>query len=118
MRPKFFFLQRWGFWWAIAWLGIAVISGFSAEDCRDAIIAGDECSGFSKFAYESDAAVIVPLVVALGGGLLLGRLQNWSESRPCPRCGERVMIGDMECPRCGFDFDSIGGTSDSDTAGQ
>ncbi len=91
-------------------MGIAVIVGFSAESCRDTIIAGDECSGFSEFAYENDGALGVPLVVALVGGLLLGLLQNRAESRPCPRCGERVVIGKMECPRCGFDFESIGGS--------
>jgi len=31
-----------------------------------------------------------------------------SDSRPCPRCGGRVENGVMECPRCAFDFQTIG----------
>lgn len=29
-------------------------------------------------------------------------------SRPCPRCGERVTSGVLDCPHCGFDFRTIG----------
>jgi len=29
-------------------------------------------------------------------------------SRPCPRCGERVKNGVLDCPHCGFDFRTIG----------
>ncbi len=28
-------------------------------------------------------------------------------SRPCPRCGERVRNGIMECSNCAFDFQTI-----------
>ena len=29
-------------------------------------------------------------------------------SRPCPRCGERVNKGELDCPYCEFDFRTIG----------
>jgi uncharacterized OB-fold protein len=28
--------------------------------------------------------------------------------RSCPRCGNRVVAGKLDCPDCGFDFRSIG----------
>src|SRR4051794_13654875 len=28
--------------------------------------------------------------------------------RPCPRCGEAVARGELECEACGFDFATIG----------
>ena len=28
--------------------------------------------------------------------------------RPCPRCGEGVQNGVLDCPHCGFDFRMIG----------
>lgn len=31
-------------------------------------------------------------------------------SRPCPRCGEKVEVGKLDCPHCGFDFGTIGDT--------
>lgn len=30
------------------------------------------------------------------------------ESRRCPRCGEGVHNGVLDCPHCGFDFRTIG----------
>ncbi len=32
-----------------------------------------------------------------------------SGCRPCARCGEPVKNGVLDCPRCGFDFRTIGG---------
>jgi hypothetical protein len=29
-------------------------------------------------------------------------------SRPCPRCGQRVPVGELECGACDFDFRTIG----------
>lgn len=34
-------------------------------------------------------------------------------SRPCPRCGERVPNGVLDCEACGFDFRTIGASSDT-----
>jgi hypothetical protein len=28
--------------------------------------------------------------------------------RPCPRCGDNVQVGVLDCPHCGFDFRVIG----------
>jgi len=29
-------------------------------------------------------------------------------SRPCPRCGQRVTNGVLDCPHCAFDFRTVG----------
>jgi hypothetical protein len=49
-------------------------------------------------------------VVAFLVCLLVG-LAGWigeDGSRPCPRCGQRVKNGVLECEHCGFDFNTIG----------
>ncbi len=37
--------------------------------------------------------------------------QERANSRPCPRCGEAVANGVLDCPHCGFDFRTIGAPS-------
>lgn len=32
---------------------------------------------------------------------------EWSRTRSCPRCGRRVMRGQMTCSHCAFDFRRI-----------
>lgn len=34
-------------------------------------------------------------------------------SRPCIRCGERVANGVLDCPHCGFNFRTIGATTNT-----
>ena len=67
-------------------------------------------------------AVVVPLVLYLYAehqylplasfGLLLVILviakASRPDDRPCPRCGQRVANGVLDCPHCGFDFRTIG----------
>lgn len=57
-------------------------------------------------------ALIAPgLGLALMGLLLLLALLVWlmtPSGRPCPRCGESVKKGVLDCPDCGFDFRTIG----------
>jgi hypothetical protein len=38
--------------------------------------------------------------------------------RPCPRCGEDVQKGVLDCPHCGFDFGTIGAASEAGDADQ
>jgi hypothetical protein len=35
-------------------------------------------------------------------------------TRPCPRCGEKVMVGVLDCQRCGFDFRTVGSQPPAD----
>lgn len=62
-----------------------------------------------EFAFYVIGIVVVILVLRLlAGGI------NWlftSSSRPCPRCGEGVEKGTLDCPHCGFDFRTIGAVS-------
>lgn len=57
---------------------------------------------------------IAPLVglIALGVFLIAGIAMWLTEanagSRPCPRCGEAVPNGKLECEHCAFDFNAIG----------
>jgi PHP family Zn ribbon phosphoesterase len=65
-------------------------------------------------------AVIALLLIApvLGlialGACVVGGLIFWMSDgarrrdRPCPRCGEGVENGVLDCPHCGFDFRTIG----------
>jgi hypothetical protein len=42
--------------------------------------------------------------------LLVRLITRWSKprSRGCPRCGQQVAVGELDCPGCGFDFRTIG----------
>ena len=44
--------------------------------------------------------VIVGFVLAWGALEIGDRV----DSRPCPRCGNRVKFGSYRCPTCGYDF--------------
>ena len=49
--------------------------------------------------------------IALGivAALAINRYQDHAATRPCPRCGKRVAVGQLDCPHCGFNFRTIGG---------
>jgi len=53
---------------------------------------------------------IVALVVFLVAGIALWVIEGAQDSRPCPRCGEQVDNGVLDCTHCGFDFRTIGST--------
>lgn len=57
------------------------------------------------------AAGLGLLVMLLLVALLLTVHQH-STGRPCPRCGQRVKVGVLDCPHCGFDFRTIGAQTD------
>jgi len=59
--------------------------------------------------FASPVAGLVALVVALVAAVILFATDR-SGSRPCPRCGDRVENGVLDCPHCGFDFRTIGAT--------
>jgi hypothetical protein len=98
----------WRVVWGVACL-VAVIAVWQASDsCRETITRGDSCSGFSRWAYYNDGVIAVIIIIAILGFAILPLIGRRLSTRPCPRCGERVEIGDLECPYCGFDYRSIG----------
>ncbi len=54
--------------------------------------------------------VLLVLAIALVAGVVFGiaRLARAAVGRSCPRCGNRVKRGLLDCPSCGFDFRTIG----------
>lgn len=52
------------------------------------------------------AAGLLALVMLLLLSLLL-TIRSRSGTRPCPRCGQRVKVGELDCPHCDFDFRTI-----------
>lgn len=57
--------------------------------------------------FVSPVAGLIALVVALIVAVIFFATDR-SGSRPCPRCGERVENGVLDCPHCEFDFRTIG----------
>lgn len=60
----------------------------------------------------SSGAIIGGGIGAAFPGLVLGWVllaaAEWLRTRPCPRCGERVWTGELDCRNCQFDFRTIG----------
>jgi uncharacterized OB-fold protein len=52
--------------------------------------------------------VAVFIVGALIEEFIRTRRRERYRTRPCPRCGEGVAVGVLDCPYCGFDFRTIG----------
>ncbi len=50
--------------------------------------------------------IVIVLVMVAIPVMIVMRLEQWMTSRPCPRCGERVANGKLECRACGYDFDA------------
>jgi hypothetical protein len=61
-----------------------------------------------------EIAILVGILAAVVWVLLTvaNRARAFVESRPCLRCGNRVPIGELDCPHCGFDFRTIGAKTD------
>ena len=51
------------------------------------------------------AVVVLGFAVATGSGALL--IYRYLQRPPCPRCGERVHLEQLECPYCEFDFRTL-----------
>lgn len=86
-------------------LAIGTIAA-AQSSCDNRLEQGNgRCAGFEKFAYENGSTATV-LVIALA--LVAGAAMSRRRTRPCPRCGERVEVGSLDCPHCSFDFRTIG----------
>jgi ribosomal protein L37E len=59
---------------------------------------------------EFDSWVFEARFLIAGASVALGQMvaKSYFNSRPCPRCGERVQKGVMDCTNCGFDFRTVG----------
>ncbi len=94
--------------WAALFVIIALGLGVAVNSCYRKTVSGKSstCTGTERWAYDNgrEGLVLISLLVAGVGYFFIERFEN---TRPCPRCGERVVIGVMECQRCGFDFKSI-----------
>jgi hypothetical protein len=53
---------------------------------------------------------LIAFIAALIAGLIYW-VGDGSASRPCPRCGEQVPNGVLNCEHCQFDFRTIGDDS-------
>lgn len=73
--------MKWGDWWALGCVAVAIVVGATTS---------------------IDAAVLIFVAAALG--IPINALQRRVQSRPCPRCGRRVGVGELDCPACKFDF--------------
>lgn len=74
------------------------------------VVAG---ASFLVAANSPDSVRSLVVAWVIGTVLLAGAwvlLRHWRATRPCPRCGRGVRVGELECAACGFDFRSIGGT--------
>ena len=82
------------------------IAGGSATDC------GNITDEAERIGCEAGTGIGVVLLffVWFIGFIILSVI--WFMTRPkgrnCPRCGENVKKGRMECPSCGFDFKTVG----------
>jgi hypothetical protein len=64
----------------------------------------------------SATAAGVMLLIGSVVFLIYRGVTNDKGLRPCPRCGEGVEIGVLDCPYCEFDFRTIGAPSDPEPA--
>jgi Flp pilus assembly protein TadB len=51
---------------------------------------------------------LIALVVFLIAGIAMWVTESNDSSRRCPRCGEQVPNGVLDCGSCAFDFRTIG----------
>jgi hypothetical protein len=87
--------------------------------------AADECSReadqLSRDACEAGAGIGVAIIFLIGFFGFLFFSLIWFMSRPktrtCPRCGDDVRKGRMQCPSCAFDFRTIGQASTGTPSG-
>lgn len=95
--------------WIVACVLVGVALLWAGEECRSTIVSsGEECSGFEQLAYDNDWLIIALIVAGILGVFGIRQYEDHMATRPCPRCGRRVAVGDLECPYCDFDFETIG----------
>lgn len=94
---------------------VLVIAPLLVEsDCdSQAESGGGACEGTTASIADNPGAIALG---ALVGGLALfssvrrgeDQRRKTAGERPCPRCGEAVEVGVLDCPHCEFDFRTIG----------
>jgi drug/metabolite transporter (DMT)-like permease len=82
------------------WVGILI----AAIGVAVAVAAEDPMTEGNPEAWIAVGAIVLGIVAAAA----INAYQDHARARPCPRCGERVAVGQLECPHCDFDFRSIG----------
>lgn len=98
-------------WVLIIWSALILVwavagGGSAASDCAD------EATEAARSACEAGTGIGIAIILLIGffGFMFFGLiwLMTRPRTRPCPRCGEDVKKGEMECQSCGFDFSAMG----------
>lgn len=96
-------------WALVIWSALILIwaiGGAAANDCAS------EVDDLSQSACEAGTGIGVAIILLFGFFGFVFFSLIWLMSRPktrdCPRCGEDVKKGVMQCGSCGFDFSSLG----------
>lgn len=96
-------------WALVIWSTIILvwaIGGAAGNDCAN------EVTQLERDACEAGTGIGVLAVLGMGffGFVFLSLIwfMTRPRGRPCPRCGEHVKKGVLECRSCGYDFQQIG----------
>jgi hypothetical protein len=107
--------MTWVLWiWSIL-IVVWMVAGASAADCSsekgDAFLSAKD----AQDACAAGAGIGVLAVALIGffgfAFLFMIWFMTRPKVRPCPRCGEDVKKGVMECRSCGFDFQTLGASA-------
>lgn len=85
-------------------LGTLVAIGISVVGILIALGIEDEKTKGNPEAWVAVGSIAFGIVIAT----IINNWQLREDTRPCPRCGERVAVGQLDCPHCDFDFRTIG----------
>ncbi len=95
----------------IIW-GVIVLIWLVAGIANSSSECSNQADELSSNACAAGAGIGIALVLFIGiavmGLLALISLATRPAVRPCPRCGNKVRAGYMNCWSCGFDFSTIG----------
>lgn len=101
--------MTWALWAWSALIIIWMIGGAESSDCDE------ETTQALREACEAGTGIGVALIALIGFFGFAFLFMIWymtrPKTRPCPRCGEDVKKGVMECRSCGFDFQQMGQTA-------
>jgi hypothetical protein len=99
-------------WRKMTWVVLLWCAAIIAWAIATGSAASKNCGTLSQDTCNAAGGLGVALVLFIGffGFVFLALIwfMTRPRTRPCPRCGEDVKKGRMECKKCGFDFTTIG----------